>query len=322
MRILLVSTTAIGDTLMATPFLRAVRNRFPDAHIAFMVHHIRKEVVELNPSINELIVYYGKGKHLLSTFWKLRRGKFDKVIVLHANDPDIVPLVRCTGAPMRAGWGESKWANLFTHTILRKNPPEHFMLHKKRLLESIGIPVDDLRTELVVDEKDDAGYRQLQKWLHTNSYQKGYVVMHPFGSNSGKWWPLQNFFEVAEYLRTIRGQPTIFVGDAAAGRLVERHPRFNPSHHYSASNARIRESAVIIRHADRMLTTDSGPMHLAFAVQCPTMCLFGPTSPAVHGPCFDKDKHVVIHRNPLTTLESLGVIQAWGRWHGRESRRG
>jgi len=310
--ILLVSTTAIGDTVMATPFLRAVRRHHPQARITLMAHVRRQEIFKGNPNLDQLLPYHGKGKALPCTLWALRRGHFDLAMVLHANDPDIVPLVRWSGAPMRVGWGESRWAHLFTHTILRTNPPEHFMLHKKRLIESVGIPVPDLHTELFLTAEDEAPWHgRLRPWLRDHSSTGGYVVMHPFGTNTKKWWPLEAFFNMARHIRQKQGLATVFVGDADALELVRRHPRFDPELHFAAMGCGIRQSAFLIQQAMAMLTTDSGPMHLAFAVRCHTLALFGPTRPELHGPCFDPHLHATIHREPLAALTVEEVAAAW-----------
>ncbi len=311
MNIQLVSTTAIGDTVMATPFIRAVRKHYPDARITVMVHHRRMAILEHNPHLNELLIYEGKGKALFRTMWALRRGCFDLAIVLHANDPDIVPLVRWTGAPKRVGWGESKWASLLTHTIRRTTPPEHFLIHKKRLLESAGIPVMDLHTEILFQPKDEKPwYRDVEPWLRKLG-AKNFVAMHPFGTNSSKWWPLERFFAMSTHIHQRHGWPAVYVGDDTALSRVESHPDFRADRHFTARHCGIRESAFILKQAKRMLTTDSGPMHLAFAVGCPSLCLFGPTQPSVHGPCFDMEKHMIIHRLPLKDLEVAEVVGGW-----------
>jgi len=314
-RILLVSTTAIGDTVMATPFIRAVRKCYPKAHISVLAHKKRMALLAFNPYIDDLQPYHGKGKKVLGTFWLLRKARFDLAIVLHANDPDIVPLVRWSGAPIRVGWGESKWAQLFTHTIRRADPPEHFMIHKKRLLESVGIPVKSLQTDIFLQLGDAVPFQQkLVPWLKKNSPGFGYVVMHAFGTNPQKWWPLENFFAVADHIYEKHHWTSVFVGDDETLTIVEKHPRFKPSRHYAANGCTLRESAYIIKHAYRMITTDSGPMHLAFALRCPTLCLFGPTKPAIHGPCFDLDRHHAIHHDPLTELRVEEVIPAWDKF--------
>lgn len=314
MRILIVSTTAIGDTVMSTPFIRAIRQKFKDAHVSVLAHKRRIEILKHNPHINQLITYPGKGKGLIPLLWKLKTGRFDLAVVLHANDPDIVPLVRWTGAKTRLGWGESKWAHLFTNTILRTNPPEHFLVHKKRLLESIDIPVDDLQTELFLTPDDDAGFqKRILPWLKELGTDR-FVVMHPFGTNTKKWWPLDYFFTTTEFIFNKYQRPTVFVGDNEALRIISRHPRFNPRKHRVATDLNIRESAAVMQHAWRMLTTDSGPMHLAFAVKCPALCLFGATQPEIHGPKFDLDLHRVIFRNPLVELPPEEVCRVWDDW--------
>ncbi|MBI4025196.1 MAG: glycosyltransferase family 9 protein [Verrucomicrobia bacterium] len=315
MRILMVSTTAIGDTVMATPFIRAVRQRYPEARITVFAHRRRMAVLEHNPHFNVLLPYFGKGRRLPRTLWALRREGFDLAIVLHANDPDIVPLVRWSGAPQRVGWAESKWAGLFTHTIRRTQLPEHFMLHKKRLLESVGITVDDLHTELFLQPADETAFQQrLLPWLQKTPAAGRYVVMHPFGANSAKWWLLDGFFDVAQHILEKYGWPAVFIGDDASLATVKRHPRFDSTRHFAAIGCGIRESAFIIHKARRMLTTDSGPMHLAFAVRCPALCLFGPTQPAIHGPCFDLDLHCVLHRDPLASLPVADVVRTWDQF--------
>jgi ADP-heptose:LPS heptosyltransferase len=299
---------------MATPFVRAVRRKYPKSNISFLAHRRRLEVLQNNQHINQLIPYHGKGKKILPLLWKLRSGKFDMVIVLHANDPDIVPLVRWSGAPIRVGWGESKWAHLFTHTTLRKNPPEHFLVHKRRLLDLIDIPVEHLHTEIFLQPEDDVGYQtRVLPWLKENNCKR-FVVMHPFGTNPKKWWPLDYFFSAAQFIFQKYNSPSVFVGDSESLNIVKRHPRFNSKNHLVATGLTIRHSTAIIQHAWKMLSTDSGPMHLAFAVKCPTLCLFGATDPLVHGPYFDRDLHRVIHRQPLTELTQEVVCRVWEEW--------
>ncbi len=312
MRILLVSTTAIGDTVMATPFIRAVRKQYPEAHITIFAHQKRMAVLENNPHFNFLLPYYGKGKKLFRTLSALRKSNFDLAIVLHANDPDIVPLVRWSGAPQRVGWGESKWAKLFTYTIHRTDPPEHFMFHKKRLLESIGIPVKDLHTEIFFKPEDELPFhRDIRPWLKKASAKDGYVVMHTGGTNPQKWWPLDGFFSMAQHIFEKQGLPTIFIGDNDSLAALSSHKQFDSTRHFAAKDCTIRQSAFIIKQAHKMLTTDSGPMHLAFAVGCPTLSLFGLTHPSIHGPCFDLNLHRAIRHHPLSSLTLEEVIQAW-----------
>lgn len=314
MNILMVSTTAIGDTVMATPFIRAVRQHFPTSSITVMAHERRIELLSENPHIDRFVVYRGKGKGLFRLLGQLRKGKFDLAIVLHANDPDIVPLVRWTGAPIRCGWGESKWAKWFTHKIYRTQPPEHFLLHKQRLLSTLGIPVTDLHTELFLTAKDRSAYDdRLRPWLEQRRC-KPFVVMHTSGSNARKWWPEARFHALSKYFYQARGWLTVFIGDAQSLARLEQSSDFDPQHQYLAKFFSLRQSAAVIDDARFMVTTDSGPMHIAFALRKPTLALFGPTQPSLHGPCFDQHLHQVIHHDPLEELSVDQVISKAETW--------
>lgn len=317
-RILIVSTTAIGDTVMATPFIRAVRERYPTAHITMMAHHRRQDVLEGNPHIDDFLRYHGKWKRIPSTLWRLSRAGFDMAVVLHANDPDIVPLVWWTGARIRVGWGESLWNRLFTHTILRTDPPEHFLIHKRRLLESVGIPVRSLETEMFFNDVDESPYLRFKSWLKERGYLNGFIGCHPFGSKKEKWWPMDRFLRFSESVCRNEGKPTVFLGDPSSLKGVTSNPHYKPDVHYTLDCVTLRQSAYFLKHAAGMITTDSGPMHLSFAVKCPTLCLFGPTDPKVHGPCFDQQLHRIIRKQPLDNLTLEEVQDCWDLLKQRE----
>ena len=98
MRILLTRTDRIGDVVLSTPAIKAVRDKYPDAYIAFMTRPYAKDIVEGNPYLDEVIIYdkYGKHSSLLSTIkfaLGLRKKKFDLAIILHPTNNRIE--VRC-----------------------------------------------------------------------------------------------------------------------------------------------------------------------------------------------------------------------------------
>ena len=121
-RVLLVCTTALGDTLLSTPAIRAVRSACPKACISVLASPAAREVLRFSPRIDELIPHRGKvDLRSLLTLPRLvrllRRQRFDLAIVLHANDPDIAPLTYMSGAPYRMGWRESRLGFLFTDPV-------------------------------------------------------------------------------------------------------------------------------------------------------------------------------------------------------------
>ena len=109
--ICLVNTTALGDTLFSTPAIRAVRRAYPEARIVSLVHRNQRDLLRFNPHLDDIIEYPGKYKGVARLVGRLKAEGFDLVIVLHANDPDVVPLVYFSGARLRAGWAESQMSS-------------------------------------------------------------------------------------------------------------------------------------------------------------------------------------------------------------------
>ena len=108
MRILLTRTDRIGDVVLSTPAIKAVRDRYPEAYIAFMVRPYARDIVEGNPYLNEVIVYdkYGKHKSVFKTIkfaLGLRKKKFDLAIMLHPTNR-VHLIAYLAGIPERVGF--------------------------------------------------------------------------------------------------------------------------------------------------------------------------------------------------------------------------
>lgn len=292
-RILLVNTTALGDTLLSTPAIRAVRKRFQDAYIASLVHIKQKEILKNNPRIDELILYPGKYKGLIRLIRTLRRKRFDMAIVLHANDPDIVPLVYLAGARYRAGWAESKFSFLFTHTFKR---PENKFIHtvEQRLgiLKSIGIEPDGVEMEYFFDEEDGV---YADKFLRENDISAADTLtgIHPFGSLQSKSWP--NYIEfIEEMAENNRFKMVLIGGKRHEEDVLENRPRIGNKIVSAVGKTNIGQTAALIKRCRVFITTDSGPFHLAVALKTPTILLVGPTVVELTGPYQDRELHRVI----------------------------
>jgi len=96
--ILIISSTAIGDTLMSTPAIRAIRRCFPKARIIALLNKDNMELFANNPNINGAVPYYGGWKKFISTVSTLRKYSFDIALILHGNEPQATPMAYLSGA--------------------------------------------------------------------------------------------------------------------------------------------------------------------------------------------------------------------------------
>ena len=114
-RILLMTTTAIGDTLFSTPAIRAVKETYPDKEVHVLCHVRNQLLLRENPYINRLLFYQGKRKGIIKLIRELREGHYDLVVILHSNDPEAVPLAWATRAPYIIGPGTSRFAEFLSN---------------------------------------------------------------------------------------------------------------------------------------------------------------------------------------------------------------
>ncbi|MFO1233697.1 MAG: hypothetical protein U1E47_00890 [Rivihabitans pingtungensis] len=97
-RILVVSCTAIGDTLMSTPAIRSLRLAYPHAHLTLLIHPAYRELFASLPGVNAMLGYRGGWKGFVRLALTLHRQSFDLAVILHGNEPQATPLAYLSGA--------------------------------------------------------------------------------------------------------------------------------------------------------------------------------------------------------------------------------
>jgi ADP-heptose:LPS heptosyltransferase len=297
--ILLVNTTAMGDTLLSTPAIRAVRRAYPDSRIVSLVHRRHHDVLRYNPHLDDFILYPGKYKGVWGLVQRLRTEHFDVVITLHANDPDVVPLVYFTGAPIRAGWAESQMSFLLTHTYRRPtDPPAHTIENRLGVLQAVGIESDGVAMEIHFGSEERLFAERFIKDFEIDLAREIVVGVHPFASRAEKAWPDRNTIELLRRLEQKPGVRPLVVGGKKHQTQAEAwRPKLPPRIPLAVGMGSINHTAALLDQCDLFITTDSGPFHVAVALRVPTIMLVGPTVPAVTGPHQDREMHVVLKAN-------------------------
>ena len=300
--ILIVNVNWLGDVLFSTPFIRAVRNNFPDAYIACMVVPGCREILEGNPNINEVIGYDEKRAGLFGSIKiirLLRQRRFDTVFLLHRSFTRAL-LAYLSGITERIGYYTSKRAFLLT----KKPVPPAGVLHRARfylgLLEAVGLKTDDNGCDFFIGPQDD---KWAEDFLKKNGVKPGerIIVFNPGGNWLPKRWPAGNFGMLAEKIARRFGDKAriLISGSKKDLELTGRIRKYaGPNAIVACGEASLKETAALFKRSDLVISGDSGPLHIAVSAGANTIGLFGPTSPEITGPYMaDPEKAAVLRKD-------------------------
>lgn len=285
--ILIINTTAIGDTILSTPAIRAIRDGFLEARITVLASSVAKAVLLNNPNVDEIIEHPGKVDLLYALKFpkllrKLKEREFDLVVILHANDPDAAPLAYLSGAPNRVGWTESKLSFLHTIPVKTRISGVHTIDVRLGNLTPLGIHANNKKIEMYLSKGEG---RWADAFFQKQCVKSGEVIgLHPFGSKLNKRWPIEHVVEFCRQADIEYGYTVIIFGGQKEAPIAETMARESKNVINVAGKLDIRESASIIGRCKVFVSTDSGPMHIAQALNVPTIALFGPDDPCVTGP--------------------------------------
>ncbi len=289
-RILVVRTDRLGDVVLATPLIRALRQTFPDAFIGAMVQPYARDLLLHNPHVNDIFVDDPKEAHAgRSGFWKqvkaLRTRRYDTALLLYPTERAAWMLF-FAGIPRRIGVG-TKFYGVITgmRGVSRHKyiPLRHEADYCLDLGRKIGVRSNDLSTELfLTDEERRHGWEiLLQAGAQPGDTLLGF---HISNGNSAPNWEGRRYGELAERVLAqtpenvkivftdTTNQPPLPVGK----RLLDLRAKL-----------KLRELMGVLTHLRFLFSSSTGPMHMAAALRVPTISLFSPlsgASPTLWGP--------------------------------------
>ncbi|MFH1381172.1 MAG: lipopolysaccharide heptosyltransferase II, partial [Candidatus Omnitrophota bacterium] len=303
-RILLTRTDRIGDVVLSTPAIKAVRDKYPDSYIAFMVRPYAKDIVDGNPYLDEVIIYdkYGKQKGLISTILfalDLRKKKFDLSIMLHpTNRVHLISFL--AGIPKRIGY-DRKLSYLLTRKVphLKQEGKKHESEYTLDLLKTIGIAAKEKELFVPVHEKDIEKVEKLLSEYHVGK-DVLLIAINPGASSRSKMWPPRNFAKLADSLTEKFRARILIVSNAAnkeAANATALAMKYEPVNF--AGRTTVGELAALLTKCDLFISNDSGPVHIASAVGTPVVSIFGRRNPGLSprrwGPT--GKRNVVFHKD-------------------------
>lgn len=299
--ILIRGTNWIGDAVMTLPAVAAIRNTFPGARISILVKPWVAEIFHLCKDVDEVIVFESPGSHSgvagkLRLAKELRTRRFDAVILLQ-NAIEAAIISWLAGIPVRAGYNSDGRGLLLTHSVQRIEAIRkvHQIEYYLEMVKSLGCRSAEANAFL----KPGQEYEILsEKLLSEHGIgREGFVIGLAPGATYGpakKWFP-ERFAAVADRLIDDFSAQAILFGsneDRKSTDLVEQN-----SHHTLinlAGKTNLKEAIAIIARCNLFISNDSGLMHVAGALNIPTVAIFGSTNPITTSPVGNKS--IVIYK--------------------------
>ena len=314
-RILIVKLSAIGDVIQTLPMLAALRRRFPEAQIDWVVEEEAAGLLRGYPGIDRLLVSRRKSwqrkiwkrrefstalRELLHFIKNLREIQYDWVIDNHGVLKSGMLVALCRGNKKigyRATAGIADEGSYF-FTNERHRPlsiERHALERYLDLVGQLGVPIEGISLEFPVAPDSLKTVRRILDESGFNVHPL--AIIHPLAKWDTKQWAPEKFSGLADRLseRGVRVAITGSCGDAAAVEGILRGIRFPDRILNLAGKTNLGELAALFSLADVVITPDTGPMHLAAAVKAPLVALFGPTAPWRTGPY--GNEHVILRKD-------------------------
>ncbi len=304
-RIALIKPSALGDIVHALPVLSALRTRFPQAEIVWVVHRSYADLLEGHPDLNAVLSFDRAGKRrltalaeLVRVMWELRRRHCDLVI-------DLQGLLRTglmtglSGAPRRIGLFSAREVSAWAYTDCLHDPlgrtveQMHAVDRYWLVAEALGVGHLPKRFVIPIGQVE-------RTWAESRlcALPRPWIMVHLGTRWETKRWPVQHFADLCQRAQRSFGGSVVVVGSRSESALADDFSRcFTGPHLTLIGQTTLKQLAAVLERADIMLSNDSGPLHLAAALGRPVVAPFTCTS--------------IIRTGPYGQLANAAATRVW-----------
>lgn len=298
-RILIIKPSSFGDVIHALPVLNGLRQRFPQARISWMVANSCAGLLEGHPALDEVIRFDRKRYGQLGRNFRVSVEFMEFVHALRAREFDLVVdlqglfrsgfLALASGAPVRMGFAPARefaWM-FYTDRVPIPSKEMHAVDRNYLFARSLGFGDVPISFQLPVQVAARASLRRL---LESEGLRPGapFALIAPGTRWETKIWPAEHFASVARRLRAEQGLPVVLAGLDSEVHLARRVRELAGLGRGEladlAGRTSLPEMIALVDGAAIAVMHDSGPMHLATALNKPMVAIYGPTSPKRTGP--------------------------------------
>ena len=274
MRILLSQLRRIGDVLMTTPAVAAVRKAYPEAHITYLTEKPSHLIFAHNPHVDEVLCWPKGGWARLALLRRLRKRRFDLAVDFFCN-PRSAMMIRLSGARRRIGFDFSGRRYAYTERVKPGDALRYAGQDKVDLLGPLGIGVQHPRPELFLG---DAERQYAKTQLEQLGVRPGdlLVALCPVSRQPYKVWPAKDFARLADILIERYQAKIMFFSGPGEQHFIDQ-VRLE-MHHASLPDYPIPDllqMGALLEQAHLYVGNDNGPRHFALALGTPTVTVFG-----------------------------------------------
>ncbi|MBN2283095.1 MAG: lipopolysaccharide heptosyltransferase II [Deltaproteobacteria bacterium] len=309
MNILIVKLSAIGDVVHTLPSLSAIRDRYPRAHITWVIEEASADLIANHPALDRVLVSRRKGwlrelqrsgktRPALAEMAEFIRGlrdrSYDVVIDFHGLFKSAL-IVALSGGKRKIGYDSmQELSGLFLNEKVPEDMSKHAVDRYLDLARHLGADPNRVEFTIAVDNDNRLRVSKLLE-AHDINITAPFIAVNPVAFWETKLWEDEKFARLCDRIGEELDIPVIITGGGGEKRLeriagMTRGPCVNLQ-----GKTTLRDLAYLYQKARLVVTTDSGPMHVAAAMGTPVVALFGPTDPVRTGPY--GEGHRVIRKN-------------------------
>ena len=298
--ILVISSTAIGDTLLSTPAIRALRLAYPSAKIVALLNRDNLELFETNPDIDVAIPYHGGYHRFFSTALKLRAYHPELAVILHGNEPQATPFAYLSGARFIVKLPNK---NHFRFLLSNREPIVgwdafgHGIEQRLQSAALAGASSNDTRMVLPLGENS---LREAARFLKNCGLDDDTILIgFQVGASSlSRMWFAERFVALGKKLLAQYPAAAIIITGSPGERAMcdSIAAQIGARAFVSAGHIALKHLPALVERLRVLVSGDTGIMHLAVAVGTPVVALFAMADAKHSGPAYDLDKHLVIQK--------------------------
>jgi heptosyltransferase III len=277
-RVLVIRLRSIGDTVLATPSLIALKKFLPNAKVDILLENWVAPVLDGFDAVDEILICGRSTVDRLRIVRELRGRRYDLVFNLHGGTTSTF-LTYMSGARHRVGYRGYQYSFLYNHLLYSSaefwgREKTHSAEQQLALLGSVGVPVSD-RPSSRIAVTSDAESSLKRKLAHSSfDINRPFAVIHPAAAFASKRWAKEKFAETIAFLAE-KGIKSIAIGTQREAAELESLKSLCPASVNLLSDLELPEISALLSRASLFVGNDSGIAHMAAAIKVPSVVIFG-----------------------------------------------